>query len=242
MRCKHHKKHYEEKRSAHLRNIQTLEANLESKEQELQVSWMNTVLSFCARGKLGSSNLCIPHSTFFCSLGVWFVFFFLVQITIICVNCSFTIFLSCLFHPAVQTSVAKAKKISPERLEVRRTARSLDSEISRLKVKITTQQEQQGDREEVVRYAAKTLCIKSQCNAKHTSCHVTRQTGAHQLMNSYLKSFFQLVVIFLLSRQYHEALENYKNMAQKMKNLNGFIKSLDNVMNHRLQVYAELRR
>uniref|UniRef100_A0A671XD19 Structural maintenance of chromosomes protein 6 n=1 Tax=Sparus aurata TaxID=8175 RepID=A0A671XD19_SPAAU len=122
MRCKHHKKHYEEKRSAHLRNIQTLEANLESKEQELQ-----------------------------------------------------------------------AKKISPERLEVRRTARSLDSEISRLKVKITTQQEQQGDREEVVRY-------------------------------------------------YHEALENYKNMAQKMKNLNGFIKSLDNVMNHRLQVYAELRR
>uniref|UniRef100_A0A671XCQ1 Structural maintenance of chromosomes protein 6 n=1 Tax=Sparus aurata TaxID=8175 RepID=A0A671XCQ1_SPAAU len=127
MRCKHHKKHYEEKRSAHLRNIQTLEANLESKEQELQ------------------------------------------------------------------TSVAKAKKISPERLEVRRTARSLDSEISRLKVKITTQQEQQGDREEVVRY-------------------------------------------------YHEALENYKNMAQKMKNLNGFIKSLDNVMNHRLQVYAELRR
>lgn len=61
-------------------------------------------------------------------------------------------------------------------------------------------------------------------------------------MNSYLKSFFQLVVIFLLSRQYHEALENYKNMAQKMKNLNGFIKSLDNVMNHRLQVYAELRR
>lgn len=56
------------------------------------------------------------------------------------------------FHPAVQTSIAKAKEICPERLEVRRTARSLDSEINRLKVKITTQQEQQGDREEVVRY------------------------------------------------------------------------------------------
>lgn len=37
MKCKHHKKHYDEKRSAHLRNIQALEANLESKEQELQV-------------------------------------------------------------------------------------------------------------------------------------------------------------------------------------------------------------
>ncbi|TNN68618.1 Structural maintenance of chromosomes protein 6 [Liparis tanakae] len=127
MKCKHHKKHYNEKRSAHLRNIQTLEANEQSKEQELQ------------------------------------------------------------------TSVAKATTICPERLDVRRTARSLDSEITRLKVKITTQQEQQGDREEVV-------------------------------------------------RQYHEALESYKNMTQQMKYLNGFIKSLDSVMNHRLQVYADLRR
>nr|XP_046228256.1 structural maintenance of chromosomes protein 6-like isoform X2 [Scatophagus argus] len=127
MRCKHHKKHYDGKRSAHLQNIKTLEANLASKEQELQ------------------------------------------------------------------TSIAKATEICPERLEVRRTARSLDSEISRIKVKITTQQEQQGDREEVV-------------------------------------------------RQYREALANYKNMAQQMKNLNSFIRSLDSVMNQRLQVYADLRR
>lgn len=127
MKCKHHKKHYDEKRSGHLRNIQTLEGTLESKEQDLQ------------------------------------------------------------------TSVSKAKEISSERLEIRRTARSLDSEISRLKVKITTQQEQQGDREEVV-------------------------------------------------RQYREALENYNNMAQQMKNLNSFIKSLDSVMNHRVQVYSEFRR
>uniref|UniRef100_A0A665WVZ6 Structural maintenance of chromosomes protein 6 n=1 Tax=Echeneis naucrates TaxID=173247 RepID=A0A665WVZ6_ECHNA len=91
------------------------------------------------------------------------------------------------------TSVSKATEISPERLEVRRTARSIDSEINRLKVKISTQQEQQGDREEVV-------------------------------------------------RQYHEALENYRNLAQQMKSLNTFIKSLDSVMNDRLQVYAELRR
>lgn len=47
---------------------------------------------------------------------------------------------------------------------------------------------------------------------------------------------------FPTSRQYQEALENYKNMAQQMKNLNSFIKSLDSVMNQRLQVYAELRR
>jgi len=54
-------------------------------------------------------------------------------------------------HFLIQASVAKATKIFPERIEVRRSAKSLDSEINRLKVKITTQQEQQGDREEIVR-------------------------------------------------------------------------------------------
>ncbi|KAJ0026850.1 hypothetical protein NQD34_017850 [Periophthalmus magnuspinnatus] len=116
LKCRHHKKHYDEKRAAHLNNIQTQENNLNSKENELESVWR------------------------------------------------------CAERP-----------------------RSLDTEINRLKVKISTQQEQQGDREEVV-------------------------------------------------RQYHEALENYKNMAQQMKNLNSFIKSLDNVLNDRLQVYAELRR
>lgn len=37
MKCKHHKKHYEDKRAVHLSNIKTLEANLSGKEQELQV-------------------------------------------------------------------------------------------------------------------------------------------------------------------------------------------------------------
>lgn len=127
MKCKHHKKHYDDKRSTHLRNIETFEATLESKEQE------------------------------------------------------------------IQTSITKATEICPERLEVQRTPKSLDSEISRLKVKITTQQEQQGDREEVV-------------------------------------------------RQYKEALENYNKMAQQMKYLSSFIKSLDSVMKQRLRAYTELRR
>uniref|UniRef100_A0A8D3CS74 Structural maintenance of chromosomes protein 6 n=1 Tax=Scophthalmus maximus TaxID=52904 RepID=A0A8D3CS74_SCOMX len=110
------------------------------------------------------------------------------KVTLFTSHNHFTLLLS-----AVQTSVSKATEICPERLEVRRSARSMDSEINRLKVKISTQQEQQGDREEVV-------------------------------------------------KQYQEALETYKNLTQQMKNLNSFIKSLDSVMNHRLQVYAELRR
>uniref|UniRef100_A0A7N9AT89 Structural maintenance of chromosomes protein 6 n=1 Tax=Mastacembelus armatus TaxID=205130 RepID=A0A7N9AT89_9TELE len=60
----------------------------------------------------------------------------------------------------LEESVAKATKISPERQEVRRTAKSLDSEINRVKVKITTQQEQ-GDREEIVRYF--TLNLYNNC-------------------------------------------------------------------------------
>uniref|UniRef100_A0A672HFU7 Structural maintenance of chromosomes protein 6 n=1 Tax=Salarias fasciatus TaxID=181472 RepID=A0A672HFU7_SALFA len=120
MKCKHHKKHYDEKRGTHLQGIHALEDELKKKEEELQVRR------------------------------------------------------SC------------ATEISPERLDVRRTARSLDSEINRLEAKINAQQEQQGDPVEV-------------------------------------------------ARQYHEALESYKNMAQQMKNLNSFIKSLDNVMTLRLQ-------
>ncbi|XP_077388554.1 structural maintenance of chromosomes protein 6 [Festucalex cinctus] len=85
MKCKHHKKYYDDKRSNHLQSIQELEAALQSKEQE------------------------------------------------------------------VQESMSKARRISPERLEVERSARGLDTEISRLKVKIATQQEQEGDREEIIR-------------------------------------------------------------------------------------------
>ncbi|KAM4528937.1 structural maintenance of chromosomes protein 6 isoform 1-T2 [Fundulus diaphanus] len=85
MKCRHHKKHYDDKRSAHLRNIQALEDQLKSKEENLAAS------------------------------------------------------------------VAKASEIWPERLEVSRSAKSIDGEINRLKIKIATQQEQQGDREEIVR-------------------------------------------------------------------------------------------
>ncbi|XP_061603033.1 structural maintenance of chromosomes protein 6-like [Cololabis saira] len=85
MKSKHHKKHYDEKRRAHLQNIQNLEGQLKSQEKEIEVS------------------------------------------------------------------VTKASMICPERIDVRRSGKSLDSEISRIKVKINTQQEQQGDREEIVR-------------------------------------------------------------------------------------------
>uniref|UniRef100_A0A8C7XFD9 Structural maintenance of chromosomes protein 6 n=1 Tax=Oryzias sinensis TaxID=183150 RepID=A0A8C7XFD9_9TELE len=55
----------------------------------------------------------------------------------------------------------KAAQICPERLDACRPAKSLDSEINRMKVKIATQQEQQGDRSEIVRYLAHKESYKS---------------------------------------------------------------------------------
>ncbi|KAG5278096.1 hypothetical protein AALO_G00095140 [Alosa alosa] len=51
----------------------------------------------------------------------------------------------------LQKSVAKASEICPERVEVRRTARSLDVELNRLRTAINTQQGQQGDHELIIR-------------------------------------------------------------------------------------------
>ncbi|XP_031437690.1 structural maintenance of chromosomes protein 6-like [Clupea harengus] len=48
-------------------------------------------------------------------------------------------------------SIAKASEICPERLEIRRTAKSLDLEITRMRTIINTQQQQQGDRELIIR-------------------------------------------------------------------------------------------
>uniref|UniRef100_A0A3P8YQ33 Structural maintenance of chromosomes protein 6 n=1 Tax=Esox lucius TaxID=8010 RepID=A0A3P8YQ33_ESOLU len=58
---------------------------------------------------------------------------------------------ACLQLKEQELTVPKATEICPERSDVRRAARSLDSEITRLKQKISTQQDQQGDREEIIR-------------------------------------------------------------------------------------------
>lgn len=57
-------------------------------------------------------------------------------------------------------------------------------------------------------------------------------------------SFLSISVHLSLSycRQYHEALENYKNIAQQVKSLNNFIRTLDTIINERLKAYAEFRR
>lgn len=134
-------------------------------------------------------------------------------------------------------SVAKAKEICLERVESRRSARSLDSEINRLKLKITSQKEQQGDREEIVRYWILTVYYWHDFSDVSVRCWMY----THFKLMSFLDAKCELIS-FSTYRQYHEALESYKNMTQQMKNLNSFIKSLDSVMNHRLQAYAELRR
>lgn len=47
--------------------------------------------------------------------------------------------------------IAKASEIHPERIEVNRTYKSLDTEINRLKEKINSERKRTGDREEIIR-------------------------------------------------------------------------------------------
>ncbi|KAF4116833.1 hypothetical protein G5714_001386 [Onychostoma macrolepis] len=125
-KSKHYKKHYEEKRKAHVDMIKTLKKNLNEKDQVLQAS------------------------------------------------------------------IAKASEICPERLDVRKTAKSLDSEISCLRHKINTQQDQQGHRDTIV-------------------------------------------------RQFHEAKENFSNIARQVKGLEAIIRQLTEIINTRHDDYAEVR-
>lgn len=95
--------------------------------------------------------------------------------------------------------------------------------MERLKIKIASQEEQQGDREEVARYLSLALTLISLtflCFTLTSLCRLSLPT----------------------SRQYHEALESYKNMVQQIKPLRGFIQCLNKVMNQRQQVYVDLRK
>ncbi|XP_069092072.1 structural maintenance of chromosomes protein 6 [Pleurodeles waltl] len=51
----------------------------------------------------------------------------------------------------LQEKIAQAMQIYPERLEVNRTAKSLDTEINRLREKINSERDRHGNREEIIR-------------------------------------------------------------------------------------------
>uniref|UniRef100_A0A8C5A181 Structural maintenance of chromosomes 6 n=1 Tax=Gadus morhua TaxID=8049 RepID=A0A8C5A181_GADMO len=125
MKCKHHSKHYEEKRKTHLDNILALQASLEGQEYELAAS------------------------------------------------------------------VTKATEICPERLEVRRTARNLDNEINLVKTKITTQQAQQGNREEIVKQY-KEAYEKYKDTAQQMKCLKSFIRTLNQIITDRLKAYNSL--------------------------------------------------
>lgn len=101
----------------------------------------------------------------------------------------------------------------------------------RLDIKIKAQAEQQGDREEVTRYLSQTSC----CWPAPTD-----SSSPHPAVR--LSVCLSVSAADPTSRQYHEALESYKNMAQQIKHLRNFVKSLNKVMNQRQQVYTDMRR
>ncbi|MBN3308903.1 SMC6 protein, partial [Amia calva] len=57
----------------------------------------------------------------------------------------------------LQETVAKAKQISPQRLPVDRSAKSIDTEITRLRQCISTEQSQHGDQEQVIKEYSEAL-------------------------------------------------------------------------------------
>ncbi|XP_016333496.1 structural maintenance of chromosomes protein 6-like [Sinocyclocheilus anshuiensis] len=218
-RSKHHKKHYEEKRKAHVDMIETQKKNLNEKDQLLQAS-IAKALEICPelldvrrtaksldseisrlRHKINTQQDQQGHRD-----------------TIEQLSNSDQELERSKHHKKhyeekrkahvdmietqkknlnekdqlLQASIAKALEICPELLDVRRTAKSLDSEISRLRHKINTQQDQQGHRDTIV-------------------------------------------------RQFHEAKENFNNIARQFKGLEAFIRQLTEIMNIRHNVYAELR-
>ncbi|KAM6961221.1 structural maintenance of chromosomes protein 6 [Aplochiton taeniatus] len=90
-------------------------------------------------------------------------------------------------------SVAKASEICPERLEVNRSAKSMDSELSRLRRRVSVQESNHGDPELVV-------------------------------------------------RQYAEALSNYRDKSNQVRDLKKFTDRLDNIMSDRQNRYKIMRR
>ncbi|KAM6954066.1 structural maintenance of chromosomes protein 6 [Aplochiton taeniatus] len=114
------------------------------------------------------------------------------------------------------TSVEQASKICPVRLEVRRSAKSLDSEISRLKTKISTQQEQQGDREEVVRQYQEALenyrSITQQVKCLHHFIHILDNVmTARQKVYGELRRFLSV-----RCKYYFDSMLNQRGYTGKM--------------------------
>ncbi|XP_046869724.1 structural maintenance of chromosomes protein 6 isoform X2 [Hypomesus transpacificus] len=89
--------------------------------------------------------------------------------------------------------VAKAKEISQERQDVNRSAKSIDTEITRLRKRISVQESSHGDQEQVV-------------------------------------------------REYAEALTNYRDKSNQVRDLKKFIDRLDNIMSDRQNRYKIMRR
>uniref|UniRef100_A0A8C7XGE5 Structural maintenance of chromosomes protein 6 n=1 Tax=Oryzias sinensis TaxID=183150 RepID=A0A8C7XGE5_9TELE len=103
----------------------------------------------------------------------------------------------------LQESAAKAAQICPERLDACRPAKSLDSEINRMKVKIATQQEQQGDRSEIVRY----LFVKARESYKSMSQQIRNLNSfiysLTSVMNKRLQAYTEFRKFFSARCKYY---------------------------------------
>ncbi|KAG9334110.1 hypothetical protein JZ751_009145 [Albula glossodonta] len=148
-KSKHHRKHYEEKKKAHLSGIQRLKADLSAKETDLMAA------------------------------------------------------------------VKKATVICPK-MEVKRTAKSLDSEISRLKQKISSQQDQQGDRDLIIRQYQEAL--ENYKNIALQVKHLKRFTGLlGKIMNDRHKVYTEMrMYLSVRCKYYFDSMLSQRGYTGKM--------------------------
>ncbi|XP_005997583.1 structural maintenance of chromosomes protein 6-like [Latimeria chalumnae] len=116
----------------------------------------------------------------------------------------------------LEEKIAQAKQIYPDRLEVSRTAKSLDTEMTRLREKINSEQEQHGNRAEIVRqYHEAVEMLKSIVNQvknlkrfiKLLDEIMTKRHKAYHILRRYIS---------LRCRYYFDSLLSQRNYLGKM--------------------------
>ncbi|KAG7461051.1 hypothetical protein MATL_G00205940 [Megalops atlanticus] len=115
----------------------------------------------------------------------------------------------------LKASIEKATEICPK-MEVKRTAKSLDSEISRLKQKISAQQDQQGDRDEVIRQYQEAL--DNYKNIALQVKHLKKFTGLlSKIMNDRHKVYTELrMYLSVRCKYYFDSMLSQRGYTGKM--------------------------
>ncbi|XP_068136370.1 structural maintenance of chromosomes protein 6 [Hyperolius riggenbachi] len=116
----------------------------------------------------------------------------------------------------LEAKITQAKQIFPERIEVTRSAKSLDVEINHLKAKINSEQDLHGNREEIIKeyHAAKEKYQKTESNVKNLKKFVKLlediMAGRYKMYQQFLR------YLSLRCKFYFDSLLSQRNYSGKI--------------------------